>query len=398
MNNNNNNNNSSIVNINRYKNIKSPQVLEELDIYTYLQNISNPDIAIQEMIEKARCFYKEENKEQYDKIKSLLPCYTLNFGFDQYKQNSNIIGSTGLIYIDLDNETNITMSNKLIFASWMSLSNNGRGILVKIEGLNLRNFQYNYNIIAKELGIVADKGASKATQYTIQSYDSELYINDDSITYVASEPTEKVPTTVLLKKRGKDSDEMGIILPIRFNTVSDYDFNSNTYIFFPDDKESIAEVYVSKRIEDGSRNNKLYSIGLQFRGINPTLPTCDLKRFLRAINRDHFKPPLKEKEFIIIFNNIMSVKDLQPNLNKERRILFNPKIKLTHKEKMTIMNPLTGKIKRGKTYQQLKEFVKNWNYEDYGKITIKKLTEVSKRSKNTVAEYYKQLRKDPELF
>lgn len=191
---------------------------------------------------------------------------------------------------------------------------------------------------------------------------------------------------------------MGIILPIRFNTVSDYDFNSNTYIFFPDDKESIAEVYVSKRIEDGSRNNKLYSIGLQFRGINPTLPTCDLKRFLRAINRDHFKPPLKEKEFIIIFNNIMSVKDPQPNLNKERRILFNPKIKLTHKEKMGILNPRTGKIRRGKTYEGLKEFVKNWNYEDYGKITIKKLTIVSKRNKKTVAEYYKQLRSDPDLF
>lgn len=62
------------------------------------------------------------------------------------------------------------------------------------------------------------------------------------------------------------------------------------------------------------------------------------------------------------------------------------------------MNPLTGKIKRGKTYQQLKEFVKNWNYKVYGKITIKKLTEVSKRNKNTVADYYKQLRKDPELF
>jgi hypothetical protein len=391
-------NNSPIVNINKYKNIQSPQVLEEVDCYTYLQNVSNPDRTIQEKIEEARFFYKEGNKEQYNKIKSVLPCYTLNFGFDQYKKNTNIIGSTGLIYIDLDNETNITLSNELIFASWMSISNNGRGILVKIEGLNLRNFKYNYSIIAEELGIVADKGASKATQYTIQSYDSKLYINDDSLTYIALEPTEKVPTTVLLKKSEKDSDEMGIILPIRFNTISDYDFKDKPYIYFPEDKESIGEIYVSKRIEDGGRNGRLYAIGLQFRGLNPTLPSSEINRFLQAINIKYCKPPLKEKEVLKIFNNIMSVKDSQPNLNKERRILFNPKIKLTKKEKMSIVNPLIGKKRREKTYEELKEFVKNWNYKEYGKITIDKLTEVSKKNKKTVAKNYKQLRNDPELF
>lgn len=390
-------NNSRIVYINTYKNIKSPQVLDKIDIYTYLHEISNPDKIIQEKIEEARSFYKEGDEDQYDAIKLKLPCYTLNFGFDKYKNNSNIIGSTGLIYIDVDDETSIDLTNQLIFASWKSVSNNGRGVLVKIDGLDLNNFKYNYNIISEELGVKSDKRASKPTQFTIQSYDSNLYINEDAISYKALEVKEKVPTSILIKEEKKGSTEVGIKPLIRYDTINDYDFKDESYIYFPEEKEFIAELYVSKTIEDGARNSKLYAIGIQFRALNPHLPSKYIEKYLQTINIHHCKPPLKKGEILSIVRSIMSVEEPKPSYNKERRILFNPELKLSRIEKVKIINPLLGLKRSEETYQELKEHVKNWDYQELGKVTEKKLIKLSGRSKNTVRKYYSKIRKDLEL-
>lgn len=387
-----------VAHINSYKNIKSPQVIDNIDLYTYLHNLSNTDKFIRKKIEEARYFYEKGYKTQYDAIKCQLPCYTLNFGFDEYKKNTNIIGATGLIYIDMDNETNIDLTNKLIFASWRSLSNNGRGILVQIDGLDLNNFQYNYNIIAEQLGIKADNGARKATQYTIQSHDSNLYINEDSIRHVALEVKKKIPTSFALKKEKKDSNEMGIKSSFRFNNISDYDFNDELYIYFPNDKEDIAEVYVPQRIEEGQRNSKLYAIGLQYRALNPDILSANIERFLHSVNIHNCKPPLREHELSSIIKSIMNVESPKPFYNRKRRIIFNPDIKLSRKEIMTITNGFTGAKKSERVYNELKEHVKSWNYDELGKVTGKKLIKQSGRDKKTVWKYYRQLKNDPELF
>ncbi|MEN3324807.1 hypothetical protein VP395_13800 [Mariniflexile soesokkakense] len=389
---------NKIVYINKFNNIKSPQVLEEIDLYSYLYSISNTDKKVLERIEEARYLFNQGCKEKYEAIKCSLPCYTLNFGFDKYKINDNIIGSTGLIYLDLDNETKIDLTNELIFASWMSLSNNGRGILVQIDGLTKDNFKYNYTIIAEKLGIEADKAARKATQYTVQSYDSNLYINEDSTTFKALDVKKKIPNSLLQKKKRSDSIDLGIKPLIRFNTINDYNFNEEPYIYFPEEKESIGEIYIPKRIEYGARNTIIFAIGLQFRGFNPFVHSEDVSRLLYGININHCKPPLEEDELLIIVRSIMSVKDPKPLYNKERRILFNPKKKYSRKEKMAIINPILGKKRREKTYEELKECVKNWNYEELGKVTEKKLIKASGKSKNTVRRYYRQIKDDPELF
>jgi hypothetical protein len=63
------------------------------------------------------------------------------------------------------------------------------------------------------------------------------------------------------------------------------------------------------------------------------------------------------------------------------------------------MDPFTGKIKKeGKTYQQLKEFVKKIELRRLWQIT-KKLTEVSKRNKSyLLLNITKSIKKDPDLF
>lgn len=384
--------------INTFSNIKTPNVRNKIDIYTFIDSISNcNDDQILLNIEKARYYHQKGNKTRYDEIKEQIPCFTLNFEFDKYKKNDNIIGSTGFIYIDVDKNTNIDLSNEMIFASWRSLSNTGRGILVKADGINPINFRYNYMSVSEKLGLKTDKHANKASQYTIHSYDPELYINEDSIIYNAVEEIEKLPTSLLLKEEKKVNTEMGKKREVRYNNTSDYDFKNKPYIYFPDNKEKIAEVFVPWLISEGSRNSILFFYGLQLRKLNPWVTPKVIENHLDSINIKRCVPPLDIMEIKKIRNNIMKSDISKLDYNKERRIIFNPEFELSRKEKLTIVNQKTGDQKRKKTYNELKELVLRWDFHKYGKITGIKLKAVSGKNKKTVYKYLKELKNDPDI-
>ena len=158
-----------------YKNFKSPMVEGQIDIYHFLENIRKPIDSVRDKIIQARSLKAKGEDDLYSEMKAQLPCYTLSFVFDQRRRNENITASTGFIYIDIDGCIDIDFSNPYIFASWISLSGNGRGILVKVEDLTQDNFKTNYSLIAKELNINADVEAGKASQFNVNSYDENLY-------------------------------------------------------------------------------------------------------------------------------------------------------------------------------------------------------------------------------
>ncbi|WP_157503409.1 hypothetical protein [Flavobacterium gilvum] len=137
-----------------------------------------------------------KNHPKYIDLKITLPTVRFNFSFKHKVSNENIIGSTGYIYIDVDNNDNINLSNPLIVAAWKSLSNTGYGILVRVNGLTTDNFYDSYDAISKELGLSSDVGARKPTQPNILSYDPNIYINYD---YIVFEAIEKV-SSVLYKE------------------------------------------------------------------------------------------------------------------------------------------------------------------------------------------------------
>ena len=187
--------------LNFYNNIKDPRAQGEIDVYDFLDRIKNPDPITKKKIELARLFKSQDEIEEYQKLKAKLPCFTLNFLFHDRKSNATIKEPTGFIYIDVDGNTDIDLQNQFIFASWLSLSGQGRGILVKVDGLNLNNFNISYIEIAEKLNIEADMNASKATQYCIHSHDKEVHINNDSVTYEVKEETVITPTTLTYKKK-----------------------------------------------------------------------------------------------------------------------------------------------------------------------------------------------------
>ena len=376
-----------------FNHVENPYVIKEIDIYEFIEQIKQPEPPILDLVTKARLYYGR-SKHLYNFNKLQLPCFTLNFSFNHKKANVNIKAPTGFIYLDLDNETDIDLTNKLIFVSWKSISNNGRGILVKSNGLTIDNFKSTYLSIAKELNIKADKNANKPTQYCFHSFDKDIYVNNNSITWECKDEVIKdAPITdIYLKEKRKDSTEKGVFAKLRFNNIDDYDFKGKDYLYFKDDKINIASVFIPKIIKHGGRNNILSSIAYQIKSLNRHIKFDDFYRLMISINYTHCRPVLNDNEIEKIINNVFNKEDLEPILNEERRFIFNPKKKLKHKEIMAIINPINGKARIERTLKEIETTLLNWNIKTQGKVTIKSLITETGRCKNTIERYYKNFK------
>jgi len=376
-----------------YNHIKNPIVVNEVDIYEYIEQIKRPKQSVLEMINKAR-FYHTDNKSLYDEIKAQLPCFTLNFSFNKRKTNINIKAPTGFIYLDLDDKIDIDLTNELIFVSWKSLSNTGRGILVKANGLTITNFKSTYLSIAKELSIKADKNAIKPTQYCVHSYDKDIYVNNNSITYECKEEViNNTPkTTLYLKRKRKDNTEMGVFDKLKFNNIDDFDFKGKDYLYFKEEKIFTANVFIPKIIKKGGRNNIFSSIAYQIKALNKHIKYDDFYRLMISLNYAHCRPILDDDEVESIIDKVFIKEDLEPISNKGKRFIFNPVKGLKHKEIMKIVNPINGKARVENTLKRIENTLLNWNIKTQGKVTIKSLIAETGMCKNTIEKYYTQFK------
>src|ERR1700739_3486918 len=156
--------------INTYECWQKPTVKATVSINDWLNQIKQSNYS--DTIQKAR-----NGLVDYDLTKATIPCVTYNFLFKDYKTNKNIATSSGLMYIDIDNPLfNIKeLDLSKVYAYYKSFGGNGYGILVKVTGLTINNFKSTYTSITDNLGITrfADKGARKATQFNVLSYDKD---------------------------------------------------------------------------------------------------------------------------------------------------------------------------------------------------------------------------------
>jgi len=378
-----------------YERLNRTEVINEIDVYHALDQIKNPKGEIIHLIKEARDLYSSGRIEEYQEIKKHLPCVTFNFRFDNRRKNVNIIEPTGFIYLDVDYITEVDLNHSLIFASWVSLSGEGRGILVKVESLNLRNFKSTYQEISEALNIKTDKRARKASQATVLSYDRNVYINNDSTVWKAHNYETKNPNTVTYNiERKKDATEIGENDKINYDNIQDLDFEGKEYIFFPDEKVWVAKAWIPQNIPVGSRNELLSSIAHQFRALNPKLSPDSFKTFVHRINLSRCEIPLESSEVNSILRKIANNKKLTPLLTTPRRIVFSKESSLSAKEKRVLTNKLNGARRRRKTLKLLTEYVRNWDYEKSGKITQKKLASISGMSVKTIENYYSKLKGD----
>lgn len=381
---------------NYYKNVsQSSLVLGSIELEEFLSIVKNGNEYLSQ-IKKAREVYLLD-KKSYKNIKnSKLPCYTFNFTFEKRRLNSNIINSTGFIYIDIDGTTDINLSNPLIYASWLSLSDNGRGILVKVKNINNFNFNIEYDNIAKALNVDADKGARKLNQLNVLSYDPELYLNINSNIWIAesidSFQLKKDHYSSLIYNNNTVGTVVGSFNSFRFDNldelIANVEFNGDV-IYDYKSKIGYSEIKIPfKGIRKGKRNSILNAIAYQIIALNPNITYDVFLRLLNSINEEHCNYPLSSEEIESIVDYVYKKDKINPIKNAERRFVFNSDYDLTTKEKRQQVIKFINNDKVEKSKFKIEKGIKEWDFIENGKITQKGLATVINMNIKTIKKYY----------
>lgn len=389
--------------INLYQNLKSPTVSQSINIHEWFDQIKNSKHS--KLIQSARFFGKGSNG--YESIKTnLIPCVTLNFLFKDKKTNANILDSTGFLYFDIDNSSflpNNAIKSK-IFAMYRSFGGKGWAVIVKVEGLTIQNYSETFDFIAKDLEIeqYLDKGAKKATQYSVLSYDPNIYLNNTPFLYSSKVKNDPLGNTnsLLINKREKKEKHIhltkGVIFDndinfLKLSNVPDL-CNGEKFVVLDnsDDVIKCFEPYFKLRT---GRNNLLLSYCTNLVYLNPGLTKQRAVDSLKTLNHIVFDNPVQNDQILRVVNSVFKQSEmnlLKPNhFKSNQKIFFNENIKLSRQEKRKIVGEICGERKINKSIETLGEIIRNWDKERFGKISTRKISLNFKINKKAVDKHYK---------
>jgi len=178
-----------------YNTMKSTEKVD-ISIVDYCEMVQKGKF--QDTILKARI--NKSDKDEYKKIKSTLPTVTgsalMN---DGSKHASNIKEMNGLIVIDIDENVDFNLLNKVnqdpyTFISHRSVSGDGLCVFVKI---NPNKFLESFTDLAQYywdvFNIVIDASCKNKNRLRFLSYDPSLFINENSKKFISKTRIKKEP-------------------------------------------------------------------------------------------------------------------------------------------------------------------------------------------------------------
>lgn len=379
--------------INLFENVKSPQnpvIITDQDYINYVKNGIN-----EKEVLKARVYGK--GSKLYESIKLNRLCVTHNFIFKDHKRDTNIISSSGLLYFDIDTNFDFNLIDKSkVYIHHKSFGGNGSSIIVKVDGITVDNFESSYRHIANNLQIanLIDSNAIKKTQFTVLSFDPNIYHNPNSFVFTA---TEKVSFGSNMSSSSNLLRNDTFLINnnstrFRITNASDYVEFDKEYQVFPDGI-STAKIDIPRNIPVGNRTNVMMAIVTQMVSLNPNQTEEQTLNRALAINNIISKEPLSYGAVVGIVNSILRYSKentLKPINNKIRKVIFNENSKLTKAEKIDIVNKEVGAIRTQATKQKIYDAIEQWD--SIEKITAKKVAEKIGIGESTVKKYWSKFK------
>lgn len=173
------------------------------------------------------------DKEKANKLKLNLPsiCFSGKFGVD--RKDDQLIAHSGFIVLDFDDISELRdkqteiISNKFIYACWVSPSGNGLKALVKIaDGKKHREHFQSLQEIFPEI----DRSGINVSRVCYESFDPDIYINENAEIFTKAKKIEKV--VVSETENLDDSENFRRILKWLTNKNDAFVTGErNTYIF-----------------------------------------------------------------------------------------------------------------------------------------------------------------------
>ena len=137
------------------------------------------------------------DKEKAGELKKNLPCICFSGKFGSDRKDEQIISHSQYLVLDFDNvyelrdkQTEI-ISNKFIYACWVSPSGNGLKALVKIANGDKHRDHFE---ALEEIFPEVDKSGKNPSRVCYESYDPDIYINPNAEVFNKIKKTEKVVT------------------------------------------------------------------------------------------------------------------------------------------------------------------------------------------------------------
>jgi len=173
------------------------------------------------------------DKEKAKKLKLNLPsiCFSGKFGAD--RKDEQLIEHSGFIVLDFDDISELRdkqteiISNKFVYACWVSPSGNGLKALVKIaDGKKHREHFQSLQDVFPEI----DRSGINVSRVCYESFDPDIYINENADVFTKAKKIEKV--IVSENENLDDSENFRRILKWLTNKNDAFVTGErNTYIF-----------------------------------------------------------------------------------------------------------------------------------------------------------------------
>jgi hypothetical protein len=367
-------------------------------VVNYVKSADRPEV---KHIIRARKL--EKGSAEYRQIKTdEIPCTTINFTHSGYIRSSTITDPTGYMFLDVDDDTLGDVDMNYVAAYWRSLSNHGYSVIVKVSGLSANNLKQSYRQVGELLDIAYDKAAISKDRLTVLSYDSEAYFSTDykEVELFQEKKTHfnTIKNTLSLGYQCNGSflryDNLDETIA-KLNFEISYD-GDGVFDFGKENKLKYSKCHIPfRKIKKGKRNTVLSSIIHQLIALNPSYNKEHLHALTHAVNSSRMDPPLSNKEVQAKFEyKYIQRNSLKPILNATRRFLYDPEKRLTTSEKSRYNAKRMAQDKVNKTKEQIKEVLLNWDYDQLGKITNKKVASQSGLNIKTVNKYCKSIKND----
>jgi hypothetical protein len=173
------------------------------------------------------------DKEKASKLKLNLPsiCFSGKFGVD--RKDEQLIEHSGFVVLDFDDISELRdkqseiISNKFIYACWVSPSGNGLKALVKIaDGKKHREHFQSLQDVFPEI----DRSGINVSRVCYESFDPDIYINENAEIFTKAKKIEKV--VISENENLDDSENFRRILKWLTNENDAFVTGErNTYIF-----------------------------------------------------------------------------------------------------------------------------------------------------------------------
>lgn len=396
--------------LNTYSSITQPTSIGYIPVNDWLQKIKSSEFST--TISDARIGLLD-----YNVIKAKLPAVTWNFIYNEYKKDDNCIYSTNFLFIDVDSpEFDInTLDLTKIYSFYRSFGGKGYGIIVKTKGITYENFKESYTSICLNLGIqkFIDKNAVKQSQYSVLSFDSDIYINKASYVfdYTISDAelkesisdyrnlviNKKSTPSVVNKKKEDIYDTRGAFFKtqMRYDNTDTIDIDGNYIVNW--EGYTIVKAWIPmQKIPDGNRYNFFLGYANNLVSLNPTLTFLGLLNNLKNVNCFACVQPIAESQLVKISNTMIKQRDsgiLKPiEFNKKRKIVFSKDCKLDKESKLAICRSELAKHRSDGSRDKIYQIIENWDFSKYGKITQPAMVASNPISRKTVQKYWSEFK------